>query len=349
MFCFGLLRQFDICQIAALVAPRRVEFSQPSERARKELASLAAWYRLFGAEHAPLDEPNRSANESDPHKFPAELVRFTADPNNPVFAGSGTNTWDRMIRERGYLLFEEGTYHLWYTGYRGAREDIKQLGYATSKDGIHWQRDSENPIFTGSWVEDMCVVRHEGIYSMFAEGAQDRAHLLTSTDRRKWTDHGALDVRQTGGKPIAPGPYGTPTVWVENGTWYLFYERGDAGVWLATSHDRDVWTNVQDDPVIACGPDAYDRKAVALDQVIKYQGRYFGYYHATAHDPWKDWTTNVAVSDDLIHWTKYSGNPIVKGNKSSGIVVFDGAQWILYTMHPEMWRYVSQRASATAP
>src|SRR4051812_45492684 len=59
------------------------------------------------------------------------------------------------------------------------------------------------------------------------------------------------------------------------------------------------------------GPGAYDRFAVAFDQVIKRDGVYYAFYHANAHDPWqKDWTTNVARSRDLIHWEKYPGNPI---------------------------------------
>ncbi|MFV2066993.1 MAG: alpha/beta hydrolase family protein [Pirellulales bacterium] len=62
MFCFGLLREFDICQIAAIVAPRQVVFTNPSERAREEFSSLATWYRLFGEEYSPLAEPDRPPN-----------------------------------------------------------------------------------------------------------------------------------------------------------------------------------------------------------------------------------------------------------------------------------------------
>ncbi len=245
--------------------------------------------------------------------FPPELVQFTPYRQNPVFVGSGADTWDQAIRERGYILLEGGEYHLWYTGYRTVGDTTKYLGYAVSQDGIHWTRDPENPVYHQSWVEDMCVVRHEGVYYMFAEGRDDIAHLLTSTDRRTWREHGPLNVRKVNGEAIEPGPYGTPTVWIENGIWHLFYERRDEGVWLATSSDRKVWTNVQDEPVIAKGPDRYDQHAVALNQVIKYQGRYYGYYHGTANQPWSDWTTNVAVSDDLIHWQKYPQNPIVVG------------------------------------
>ena len=70
---------------------------------------------------------------------------------------------------------------------------------------------------------------------MFAEGKNDIAHLLTSPDGLNGPITGSLDIRKTDGSPIGPGPYGTPAAWFESGTWYLFYERGDRGVWLATS------------------------------------------------------------------------------------------------------------------
>ena len=258
-------------------------------------------------------------------QFPPELVDFEPYRGNPVFAGTGKDTWDRTIRERGYILREGGTWHLLYTGYNHNRSDANycdtmSLGYATSPDGLQW-------------------TRHGDTYYMFAEGLHDIAHMLTSADRVHWRDHGRLDVRQSNGRPIGPGPYGTPTVWVERDRWYLFYERGDRGIWLATSTDRKVWTNVQDDPVIRMGPEAYDKQAVAMNQIIKFGDRYYAYYHACAHQPWRDWSTNVAVSTDLVHWIKYPDNPIVSGNKSSGSLVHDGRQYRLYTAHPDVRVY----------
>jgi hypothetical protein len=55
LFAFGLLAEFDVCQLVALCAPCRVTFRQPSDRARRELAPLAAWYSLLGAPFNPLD------------------------------------------------------------------------------------------------------------------------------------------------------------------------------------------------------------------------------------------------------------------------------------------------------
>jgi hypothetical protein len=40
----------------------------------------------------------------------------------------------------------------------------------------------------------------------------------------------------------------------------------------------------------------------------------------------------------LIHWEKYARNPLfpIAENKSSGIVVHDGKQFRLYTMHDKV-------------
>ncbi|HYK48064.1 MAG TPA: glycosylase [Parafilimonas sp.] len=286
---------------------------------------------------------------SDPKKltgssgkeFPAELVHFIPYKSNPVFAATGASTWDNQIRERGWIIREGRDWYMWYTGYTNI-DSVKFLGLATSNDGYAWTRYHQNPIYNSGWVEDVCVVRSGDIYYMFAEGKGDTAHMLTSTDRIHWTEKGNLDIRLTNGSAINKGPYGTPAVLNQNNTWYLFYERDDKGVWLATSQDLKVWTNVQDEPVLKCGPEAYDQFAVAMDQVIKYKGYYYGYYHASAFKDWHEWSSDVAVSNDLIHWKKYPGNPIVSNDKSSPMIVNDGVRFRLYTMHPEVNVYLPE-------
>lgn len=277
-----------------------------------------------------------SATATAGEKFPPQLVDFVPFEHNPVFAGAGPGNWDVKIRERGWILREGNLYRLWYTGYNGEKTGIKQLGYATSEDGIHWKRYQGNPIYREHWVEDMMVLRDGDVYYMVAEGKGDVAQMLTSADGIHWTREGSLDVRTTNGKPLSKGPYGTPTLWLENDVWYLFYERGDQGVWLATSKDRKVWTNVSDEPVLARGPELYDRYAVALNQIVKHEGRYYAYYHGADTPEWRKWSTSVATSEDLIHWEKYLKNPILEDNKSSGILVNDGRRFRLYTMHDQV-------------
>ena len=106
----------------------------------------------------------------DGEEFPPEMVDFVPYEGNPVFAGTGTDTWDRVIRERGFILREGNTYHMWYTGYADRTIGLKRyLGYATSPDGLKWTRFPGNPIFSKGWVEDMCVIKHDGTYYMYAE------------------------------------------------------------------------------------------------------------------------------------------------------------------------------------
>lgn len=269
--------------------------------------------------------------------FPPELVQFVPHEKNPVFEAGGTGKWDVRIRERGWIMREGNLYRMWYTGYDGTREGLKMLGYATSPDGVTWTRHPNNPVYREHWVEDMMVLRREGTYHMFAEGEGDRAQLLTSKDGIDWERVGPLDVRRADGKPIPDGPYGTPTVFLKDGVWHLFYERSDRGVWLAASKDMKVWTNVQDEPVMKPGPAEHERDLIALNQVIEHKGTYYAYYHGSARaGEYRGlWSTCVARSPDLIHWEKYPGNPIqpASQNKSSGILVDDGKGYRLYTTH----------------
>jgi hypothetical protein len=49
LFCFGLLQDFDVRPLAALVAPRPVKFVQPSDRVKAEVGPLRGWYETLGA------------------------------------------------------------------------------------------------------------------------------------------------------------------------------------------------------------------------------------------------------------------------------------------------------------
>jgi len=255
----------------------------------------------------------------------------------------GEGHWDVKIRERGWILFDKNAtdksaaWRMWYTGYDGTREGQKKLGLATSPDGVKWTAHPGNPIYDDAWVEDMMIVPHDGTLYMFAEGKGDQSHLLKSTDGVAWQRVGVLDVRKANGQPIEPGPYGTPTGYYEDGVWNLFYERRDAGIWLATSRDMKVWTNVSDKPVMVPGPDQFDLDLIAMNQVFKHRGRYYASIHGSKAGS-KLWASGIAVSDDLRIWKKFHGNPLrpISENKSSGLFIHGGKQFRFYTMHDQV-------------
>lgn len=272
----------------------------------------------------------------DQIQVPAILTKWTGVAVNPVFTGR-PGQWDALIRERGWIMRDGDLWRLWYTGYDPEQQPrINRLGYATSSDGIYWRRHSDEPLIRDLWVEDMMVVKDGDRWLMFAEGRDDQAQLLDSVDGVNWKLVGRLDVRLTDGTPIPPGPFGTPTVIKKDGLWHLFYERRDAGIWLATSDDLKTWTNVSDAPLIVPGPADHDSVMIAMNQIVEVDGVFVAVMHGTG-TPQKprEWCTTLAVSRDLRHWSRYSGNPIlpVPENKSSGQFVFDGQQFRLYTMH----------------
>ena len=164
-------------------------------------------YTLFTA-LMPLCEVLFAQKTNGNFSFPKELVSFVAYEQNPIFKGTKQKTCDERIRERGYILKEKNNYFLWYTGYSTGEDKNRYLGYATSKDGINWERYENNPIYKLGWVEDISVIKSDGIYYMFSEGKDDIAHLLTSKNRIDWEEKGNLDIRQINGQPITKGTYG---------------------------------------------------------------------------------------------------------------------------------------------
>ena len=64
-------------------------------------------------------------------------------PGNPVFYGGGINDWDYRFG-KNTIIYDQGMFHMWYTAKDSSRK--MQMGYATSKDGIHWEKYHDNPI-----------------------------------------------------------------------------------------------------------------------------------------------------------------------------------------------------------
>ena len=97
-----------------------------------------------------------------------------------------------------------------------------------------------------------------------------------------------------------------------------------------------VWKNVQDEPVLKPGPSKADGLMIAMNQIVKHDGRYYAYYHGSGSEKKpRKWASCLAVSSDLVHWKKFPGNPLqpVGENKSSGILVRSKSGLRLYTMH----------------
>ena len=217
-----------------------------------------------------------------------------------------------------WVIYDDGHFRAWYGGWKGPYDKnapkLVHLGSATSEDGIHWKKNS-TPVYSGSWTEDLCVLKLGGKYYMYAENeTKNTTHvdLITSDDGVQWTFQSTV-LEHPGGW------LGTPLVWKEPEKWYMLFEDQPAEIHLATSTNGIKW---QKKGLVIRGP-------TGPSSIIKRDGRYYLFYTMLAPDH-KRWHDGMAQSTDLTHWTKYSGNPLVNGTVTSAVIVETPTQYMLY-------------------
>ncbi|MBK7630156.1 MAG: hypothetical protein IPJ23_05555 [Ignavibacteriales bacterium] len=132
-------------------------------------------------------------------------IEWTKDTlHNPIFE-SGTDPWEAGGVMACYVMPVSGGYKIWYTGFTTALANGNlYIGYATSEDGISWQRDTiNNPVlepgvaggWEGKWVWYPEVLLIDEIYYMGYAGsnigfwARIDVGLATSSDGIEWTKH----------------------------------------------------------------------------------------------------------------------------------------------------------------
>jgi hypothetical protein len=178
--------------------------------------------------------------------------------------------WDRTSVDLGSVLRENGQYKMWYYGIGGS---IRQIGYATSPDGIQWTKRTE-PVLSAhgaGWEAGgvlWCSVlpKTEG-YTMYYTGTDRsetyyRTGRATSADGVNWTrdsvnnpvltvgeDSTWDDIGATGGSCLELGG--------ELYMWYTGWAKNYVGtaIGMATSTDGGAsWVKWPGNPIITGGP-----------------------------------------------------------------------------------------------
>lgn len=86
-----------------------------------------------------------------------DSTTWTLNPTTPVLEKGSSGQWDDKSVETPSVVKFNGTYYMFYTGYRNNSAVDFEIGYATSSDGITWTKSASNPILTsagGSAVPD---------------------------------------------------------------------------------------------------------------------------------------------------------------------------------------------------
>lgn len=73
--------------------------------------------------------------------------------DEPALEHGGSDAFDESSAVAGSVVRSDNTYEMWYSGFRG-RGIGASLGFATSEDGIVWEKYEGNPIMNKSVVSD---------------------------------------------------------------------------------------------------------------------------------------------------------------------------------------------------
>ena len=102
--------------------------------------------------------------------------------STPVLTASLTGWESRGDIYSPSVIYDGSVYGMWYTGTTTIGSVVQQqIGYATSKDGVTWTKDANNPILSpgesGTWdamdVENQCVIPYQNGFLLYYDGSAD--------------------------------------------------------------------------------------------------------------------------------------------------------------------------------
>jgi predicted GH43/DUF377 family glycosyl hydrolase len=182
---------------------------------------------------------------------------WTRQSDRPVL--SPQESWEKAAAMCPHVLFDEPSrqYRMWYSA--GEQYEPDAIGYATSPDGLHWNKHRDNPIFKSdpahAWEQHKVtacqVVPFDGWFYMFYIGFRDVNHAQIGLAR----SHDGIGNWQR----LASNPIITPTPdgwdadacykpWAlydsQSNRWLLWYNgrRGSVEqIGLAEHVGRELW------------------------------------------------------------------------------------------------------------
>lgn len=225
-------------------------------------------------------------------------VFWTRYSENPVLQFGPTNSWDYSSVNEPWVIHENGEYKMWYSGQTwSAALGITSIsiGYATSPDGIHWTKSSDNPVLTpgpggfdAKEVYQPVVVSFGSGYLMYyigysAESQVSKIGMAKSTDGVHWTKSGTIDIPKVNGGWDGSGFRYIGGVMVLGSQLIATYF-GHPGanvpnrIGVATSTDGVNWTPYSGNPLITSGNLAWDKRGLTDPMLVTVGDKYFIYY-----------------------------------------------------------------------
>ena len=219
----------------------------------------------LGAADGPLalseDQPQRSDEKINFTKLARSLMRR---PNNPVIKVGEKGAWDDQTLGCFAVLDEGDEFYFYSEGAQFGKP--KNIGMATSKDGITWTKHAKNPLFPGNMPHAMKVDDTFRLYYPHAGGLQMR----TSPDGFRWGEP----------RKVLESCLDPCVIRADENKFHLYYCDGGRKtidgkqVWefknySATSPDGIAWRK-EPEPVLPLGPEgSWDSRSHAGSCVLK--------------------------------------------------------------------------------
>ena len=159
----------------------------------------------------------------------ADGIRFERCLREPVMVPEADFEGASVMNP--FVMYENGKFRMWYAA--GETYEPNVICYAESEDGIHWVKDSRNPIFSCNPEKEYeqnrigaCdVLRDEDGYLMFYIGYRDIHTACVCAARSK---DGITDWVRVPENPLVTP---TPGTWDENSCYKPTVVRDDSGLY----------------------------------------------------------------------------------------------------------------------
>ena len=234
------------------------------------------------------------------HATSPDGISWTKDVNNPVLENGITGEWDDRGVYNPAVLLDDTIFHMWFSG---NLDDIPHaIGHATSKDGVTWLKDENNPVLErgspGEWDDrgfaSPTVIYDGNDYHMYysAHSETSPGNFIghaTSPDGRVWT-------KDPGNPILSPGEIGSwdydmlyfPSVVFDDNTYHMWYAGGrfiEYDIGYATSEDGSTWTKHEVNPVLLKGDaDSWESAVVSITAVIIDSSKFKMWYRGQGPD-----------------------------------------------------------------
>lgn len=274
----------------------------------------------------------------------------------PVLEPGPSGEWDDTYVICPEILFDGTQYRMWYSG--GGENGINdEIGYATSIDGINWEKHLDNPVLkigeSGKWddkyIREPVVLTDGSTWKMWYEGVNEltgshQIGFATSQDGISWWKFDGNPVLSSGpsGSWDAQGIRGPYVILKQDDYHMWYYNSGIVGsIGYASSSEGITWTKLSGNPILIPPIVGVVYNRLKSPSVIEISGEYNMWIEYSMADR-ADYYQN-----DIVHKTSLDGINWVAGSstlpRENWMALHFCPEVILHNNSVKMWYTMAQK------